>query len=245
MTKDKPETGVQPGSGGLEAPPLSQQDVRMLRASQAKSSPHLGVMELAQADVPAQTDGSAGNLSADKEAQIAKLQEIYNKAIKDPNREQIFHNRMESIAKYDPKTFDDVVKIGDEIATKQLSPEAAGQEIARALRDTLNRHGPSDKLNLGTDQVVAVLGGFSGLMLAERANFDPSKVNELTGKMVDAAETELRLHKGFDGITLDPRNNNPIPDMVVHGVMWADNGEPALCVYNHGIRDRHKFAVGN
>ncbi|MBS1998759.1 MAG: hypothetical protein JSS86_20685, partial [Cyanobacteria bacterium SZAS LIN-2] len=165
----------------------------------------------------------AGRTAGDS---MKHAQAMYDKAIPSPDRQKMFHDRMQAIRNFDGQTYSDMLKIADKIgANPPLSPKDAGTELAVALQHTIERaRQKGQAVDLGSDNMTTVLGGMSGLMLAERGTFAPGKAEAATREMVDAAEAQLALDKKPQGV-MSMDKSGPIP-MRIHGVMWADNGEP-------------------
>jgi hypothetical protein len=228
-----------PATGGADnvPTPAGNAVIGQLRtADDPKVADAFGVVHLAD----------AGGQVQDTAKVMADMQQLYDKAIPDPQRRELFHTRMLDIQKYDPQTFDDMVKIASKIGDNPpLSAAETGKELATTLQDTIKRHsGPGNPADFDTDGLMAVLGGMSGLMLAERATFAAPDKTASTTAMVDAAEAQLRTQAEVNGIMKDDREPKSVIPVRVHGVMWGDNGEPALCAYSDNYKvDPHKFEL--
>jgi len=233
---DKQPVAVLPAGGDGVPTPAGNAIVGWIRgALDAKVGDTFGTLHIAD----------AGGQANDNAKVMKGMQQVFDKAISDPERQSIFHDRLEAIQKFDPKTFEDMARIASKIGgNPPLSAAEAGTELATAMQETIKRHsGPGKPADLGSNEMVAVFGGMNGLMLTERGTFDPSNKAASTAEMVDKAEAQLRTQAGPDGIMKFGKQ----PDVPVnlHGVTWGDNGEPALLGYPDNYQvDRHKYEIG-
>jgi hypothetical protein len=199
-------------------------NVEQMQAPQSKAGDPKIIAKMTQ-----QADACSGILPpAELVADEKLLQGLYAKAIPDPNRQDIFSGRMKFIENYDPELFKKMVEIGQNIDANKPADQI-GKQIAEALQGTVERHSDgSTPEDFTSPEFLKIMGGLSGLMLAERPT---------NNAMIDAAEQQLSKgnNKG-----IDPANGAL---MQLHAIRWADNGEPALSAYTNPAIDRYHFQL--
>ncbi len=238
----------QQGTAG-DAHHITPGDNQGLVNTQAKDNANLSPMELHDHITPAVAE-------AFHKDPVKAMLDIYHKGLQVPNetpdqaserqqREAGCKARLEMLQKQDPKLFGDITRIGEQIASKQLSPEQAGQEIAAAARAAIDRGrlangGQPPELD---DNFAQKLVALSSTMLAARGTFGDNHDPAKTKAMIDAAEAEFRK-AGAPDVMMRDQQGKPLP-AELHGVTWKNDGEPAICGWTtDGQRDRYKFEIG-
>ena len=227
---------------------ISASDNQRLVNSKAKDDPNLTPMELHDHVSPAVAE-------AFRKDPVQAMLDIYSAGLKQPNesaddkatrltREELCKQRFKKLQTDDPKLFSDITRIGEQIASNQLTPAQAGKEVGAAARALLDRAklangGQSPEFD---DKISTGFVALSSTMLAERGTFPDHHDPQKTKAMIDAVEAELRKGGAVDMTMPGPANK--LYPAQIHGVTWAKTGEPALCGWTtDGKKDRYKFEI--
>jgi hypothetical protein len=153
---------------------------------------------------------------------------LYGRVIEDQSRFGKFQERMGTVYENDRDAFLEAGKLAKDIRDTNVPPEQIGQRLGGIIADAADRQ-RREGLIMPPDSPYnqQFYGAMTGIMLGARSKFDQGTMPDQTKAMVDGMESELRK-----------RNVDR-----VHGVIWADNGEPGMAVTPPGqeIPNRHKF----
>lgn len=127
-----------------------------------------------------------------------RLNYRYSENVQDMDRRNNFQARLLAIFKGDPKTFEAMGKLGDELNGPPLTPEQLGERIGNILVNALQNEddrAPGDlNYNSGNVKDILVPAG-SGLLIAAQSVLSGTDIQQSTRAMVDRADEIVRASK--------------------------------------------------